>query len=305
MLLKFWSTTNLIYPSASENNRCRLLIEEIIVSGLILGGLYSLLSIGFSLIKGVAGILNLAHGALYLLSAYLIYSLLPLGLGPAIIISLVLIVLIGLVIYRLLIGPLREKELRAAVVTLALALVIQESIKLIFGPEIKSIPNLISGFSTVLGVRVVNQKLLALVVALAVTTALWFFIQRTKQGKAIRAMVQNMDVARLVGINIRKVLMISMAISVLLAGIAAVLFAPVYFISPTGWTILFRTFPVIILGGLGSIKGSFVAAFILAFSEKIVEFTIGGGYIVSIVTFAIMISVLFIKPTGLFGKTTQ
>jgi len=281
------------------------LIEEIIVSGLILGGLYALLSVGFSLINGVARILNLAHGALYLLSAYLIYSLLPLGLGPAIIISLVLIVLIGLLIYKLLIGPLREKELRAAVVTLALALVIQESIKLIFGPEIKSIPNLITGFSTVLGVRVVNQKLLALVVAIAITTALWLFIQRTKQGKAIRAMVQNMDVAKLVGINIRKVLMISMGISVLLAGFAAVLFAPVYFISPTGWTILFRTFPVIVLGGLGSIKGSFLAAFILAFSEKIVEYTVGGGYIVQIVTFAIMISVLLIRPTGLFGKSTK
>ena len=281
------------------------MIEEIIVSGLILGGLYSLLSIGFSLIYGVARTLNLAHGALYLLSAYLIYSLLPLGLGLAIIISLVLIVLIGLVIYRLFIGPLREKESRAVVVTFALALVIQESIKLIFGPEIKSIPNLITGFSTVLGVRVVNQKLLALVIALVITTALWFFIQRTKPGKAIRAVTQNMEVARLVGINIRRVLMMSMGISVLLAGFAAVLFAPVYFIEPTGWTILFAAFPAVILGGLGSIKGSFVAAFILAFSEKIVEFTVGGGYIVSIVTFAILIATLFIRPTGLFGKSSQ
>ena len=281
------------------------MIEEIIVHGLILGGLYLLLSIGFSLIKGVSGILNLAHGALSLISAYIIYTLLPFGLGISIIVSLVLIVVISLAIYKTLIGPSREKGQTAAIITFALALVIQEVIKLVYGPEIKSIPNIVSGFTDILGFRVVNQRLLALIVAIVVTTILWLFIQRTKKGRAVRAVVQNLDVARLVGINVRNILMISMGISAVLAGLAAALFVPVYFISPTGWMILFRTFPVVVLGGLGSLKGSMVAAFILAFSEKIVEFTIGGGYIVQVITFAIMISVLFIRPTGLFGKLNQ
>lgn len=281
------------------------MIEQIIISGLVLSGLYLLLSIGFSLIIGVSGILNLAHGAIYLISAYIIYSLLPLGLALSIPISLALIVVISLVIYRTLIGPLREKGQTAAVVTFALALVIQEVIRLIFGPEIKSIPTIIDGVTMILGVKVVNQRLLALIVAVSVTVILWLFIQRTKQGKAIRAVAQNLDVARLVGINIRNVLMISMGISALLAGLAAVLFAPIYFILPTGWTILFRTFPVVVLGGLGSLKGSMVAAFILAFTETIVEYTVGGGYFVQIVAFVVMISVLFIKPTGLFGKSIQ
>jgi len=281
------------------------LIEEILISSLILGGLYCLLSIGFSLIAGVARIMNFAHGAFYMITAYLIYTLLPISLGPAIIISLVIVVLLGLLIYRVLIGPMREKGARVALVTIALALIFQESIKLIYGPQIKSIPLLISGTTSILGVIVTNQKLLSLVVAIVIVSILWILIRRTKRGKAIQAVTQNMDVARLVGINVRSVLMTSMGISVLLAGIAAVLFAPTWAVSPMDWTILFRAFPVIILGGIGSIKGSFVAAFLLAFVEKTVEFTLGGGNIVTIASFALMLTVIFIRPAGLFGKSIR
>ena len=281
------------------------MIEEIIIGGLILGGLYALLALGFSLIRGVARIMNFAHGALYMLTAYIIYSTLSLGLGPAIIISLISIVLISLVIYKVLIGPLREKEAEAALVTLGLALMIQELVKLIWGPDYKSIPYVVQGYVTLIGVRVVNQKLLALIVAIVLVTSLWLFIKRTKQGKAIRAISQNLEVARLVGINISRVLMMSMGISILLAGFAAVLFAPLFVLSPTEWNIIFQAFPAIVLGGLGSLKGSFVAAFVIAFIEKIVEFTLGGGYLMQTVTFGIMLLVLFIRPQGLFGKPNK
>ena len=250
--------------------------------------------------------MNLAHGGLYMLTAYIIYSLLPLGLGPAIIISLITIVIVSLIIYNLLIGPLREKGSRAAIVTLALALILQESVKLIWGPGIKSIPYIITGNVTILGVKVVNQRLMSLVVALILVSTLWIFIKRTKQGKAIRAVAQNMEVAKLVGVNIKRVFMMSMAISALLAGFAAVLFAPTYYMSPTSWTILFSSFPVIVLGGLGSIKGSFVAAFIIAFIQKIIEFTVvNSGYLVPVATFVVMLIVLFIRPSGLFGKPIE
>lgn len=281
------------------------MIEEILVSTFILGGLYALMAIGFSLIQGVARIMNLAHGALYMLAAYFIYTLLSLGLATSIVISLILIVLTSFIVYKILIGPLREKEARAAIVTLALALILQESVKLIWGPEVKSIPYVITGYVTILGVRVTSQKLLAAITAILLVAVLMVFIRRTKLGKAIRAVAQNMEVARLVGINVSKVMIVSMGISALLAGFAAVLFAPVYLISPTEWTILFRSFPTIILGGLGSLKGSLAAAFILAGIEKVIEFTIGGGYIVPTVTFALMIIILFVRPSGLFGQSTK
>ena len=263
-----------------------------------------MLSVGFSLIVGVAQILNFAHGALYLISAYLIYSLIPLGYEIAIISALIATPLLGMAIYRVFIGPLREKGVRAALVTVALALIIQEILKLVYGPQIISIPILVSGYSTIAGVNVTNQRLLSLVVALVSVTLLWMFLKKTKQGKAITAVTQNMDVARLVGINIRRVLMTTMGISVLLAAIAAVLFAPTWSVSPGEWGIIFRVFPVIILGGMGNIKGSVVASFVLAFTENLVIFYSGGGHLVDIVTFFLMITVIFLRPTGIFGKIT-
>jgi branched-chain amino acid transport system permease protein len=281
------------------------LIEEIVISSLILGGLYALLSLGFSLIRGVAKIMNFAHGAFYMLTGYLIFQALFLGLGLAIVISLVLIVLISLVVYKLIIGPLREKEAEAALVTLSLTLLIQELVKLIWGPDFKSIPYLISGFVTVLGVRVVSQKILALFAAIICVSILFIFIKKTKTGKATRAISQNLEVARLLGINVSRVLMVSMGISALLAGIAAVFFTPLAILSPTEWVVLLQFFPVVVLGGLGSLKGSAIASFIIAFIEKTVEFTIGGGYLMQTVTFGIMLLVLFIKPSGLFGKSAS
>jgi branched-chain amino acid transport system permease protein len=250
-------------------------------------------------------VMNLAHGGFYILTAYFIYSLLFGGLGIAIPISLVSIIIVSLVVYKLLIGPMHEKDMGAAVVTLGLVLMLQEIVKLVYGPEIKSIPYVVTGYVTILGVRVVSQKLLAGITAVALVVILLIFIRRTKQGKAIRAVAQNMEVARLVGINIPKVVMMSMAISALLAGLAAVLFAPVYLVSPFEWTILFRAFPVIILGGLGSLKGMLVASYMIAGTEQIVQFTIGGGYIVPTITFFLMLMVLFIRPSGLFGHTTK
>jgi branched-chain amino acid transport system permease protein len=281
------------------------MIEQILVSTFILGGLYCLLALGFSLIFGVAKVLNFAHGAFYMLTAYFIYSLLFAGLQIAIPISLILIVITSFIVYELLIKPMHEKEMRAAVVTLGLVLVLQEGVKLVYGPEFKSIPYIITGYVTILGVRIVSQKLLAAITAIVLVAALYMFIRRTKQGKAIRAVAQNMEVARLVGINVSRVVIMTMGISALLAGVAAVLFAPVYIVSPTEWSILFRAFPVIILGGLGSLRGMLAASFLIAGIEKIVEYTIGGGYIVPTITFSLMLIILLVRPSGLFGHTTK
>jgi branched-chain amino acid transport system permease protein len=279
------------------------LIADIIVTSLILGGLLSLMSLGFALIRGVARVFNLAHGSLYLLTAYFIYSLFPfLGLGATILISLILIIIVGILIYQFFIHPLRKKNVGAALVTLSLAIFLEAAIRLIWGPEYISIPYIISGYSLVLGVQVGNQQLLTLIVSIIIVVILAFYINRTRQGKSIKAVAQNMDLAKLVGINTRNTFMISMGISALLAGLAAVLFAPVYVVNPSSWSILFRSFPVIVLGGIGSLKGVVVGAFVIAFIEKIVFSTIGGGHIVPTVTFALMLLIIFIRPTGLFGK---
>ena len=270
-----------------------------------MGGLYALLSIGFALITGVAKVFNLAHGSLYMLCAYSIYSLLFLGLGTAIVISLILTIITGFVIFQFFIYPLKKKNFGSAIVTFSLALLIQALVNIIWGPQIISNPNLITGHTIILGHTVTNQKLLSLIVTIILVVILGLFINRTKTGKSIKAVAQNMDVAKLVGINTRNTFLISMGISAVLAGFAAVLFAPVNSVSPTSWTILFQTFPVIVLGGLGSLKGALVGAFVISFTEKIIEFNVGAGYLPQIVTFALMLIIIFIKPSGLFGKKME
>jgi branched-chain amino acid transport system permease protein len=224
------------------------------------------------------------------------------GLGPAIVISLVLTIVTGIVIYQFFIHPLKKKNFGSATVTLALAIFLQELVNIIWGPHRISIPYIITGYTTILGERVVNQKLLSLIVAIILVILLGFLINRTRIGKSIKAVAQNMDVAKLVGINTRNTFMISMALSAILAGFAAVFFAPVFVVSPTTWTILFRSFPVMVLGGLGSLKGALVGSFIIAFTEKIIEFNTEGSYLAQTATFVVMLIIILIRPNGIFGK---
>lgn len=240
-----------------------------------------------------------------MLCAYFIDYLSFLGLGTAIVLSLILTVITGVIIYQFFIGPLKKKNFGAAIVTLSLALLIQALVIIVCGPQYKTIPYVVIGYTTILGVRVVHQRLLTLVVSFIFVVLLELFINRTRIGKSIKAVAQNMEVAKLVGINTRNTFIISIGISAFLAGIAAVLFAPLDSVSPTSWTILFSIFPVMVLGGLGSLKGAFVGSFIIAFTEKIIQFTYGGGYLASTVTFVIMLIIILIKPTGIFGKKIE
>jgi branched-chain amino acid transport system permease protein len=114
-----------------------------------------------------------------------------------------------------------------------------------------------------------------------------------------------MDVAKLVGINTRNTFMISMGISALLAGFAAVFFAPVYIVSPSEWTILFRAFPTLVLGGIGSLKDAVAGAFVIAFINIFVQFRIVPSYLPETITFAVMLIIIFIRPQGLFGKKIE
>ena len=280
------------------------MIAEIFISGLILGGLYALLSLGFALINGVARIFNLAHGTLYMLCAYYISYLFPiLGLEFSIVLSLILTVITGMLMYQFFIHPLRKKNFPAVIVTLSLAIFFQALVSLIGGAQYRNIPQVVTGYSWVLGVRVVNQKIVVIIAAFILVALLALFINRTRVGKSIKAVAQNLDVARLVGINVRNTFMITMGISALLAGFAAILFAPLYSGAyPSMWTILFQTFPVLVLGGLGSLKGALAGAFVISYTETIVAYTTPGGNLVQTVTFALMLIIIFFRPTGIFGK---
>jgi branched-chain amino acid transport system permease protein len=282
------------------------MILDIIISSLINGSVYALLAIGFSLIFGVARIVNIAHTAFYMLAGYCIYyGTHKLSVHPvlAMLAAIILVTLIGLVSYKLFIDPIREHEAAVLIGTIALAMVFQESMLIIFGGDFRGVPSLVEGYLVIFGVKVAYQQLLTIGVALLVLAVVWALLLKTKLGLAIRSMAQDREVANLMGMNESRVAMITMGVSVGLAAFTGAVIAPLTIVNPFMWMHpLIMMMAVVVLGGLGSIKGSFVGAYILGFAEALVVFLIPmGAYLKGSVALSIMILVLLIRPEGLFG----
>ena len=282
------------------------MLQDILVTGLVNGGVYALLAIGFSLIFGVARIVNIAHTAFYMLAAYCFYTLLvKTGLGFILsgVISVSAVTAFSVVCYRLVIEPVREHEAAVLIATIALALVFQELMLYTFGGHFLGIPSTLEGSVRFLGVSIPYQRLLILVVAAASLVLVWFLLYRTRLGLAIRATANDLEVANLMGMNVHRVAMATVAISVALAAVAGVVVAPVFVVDPFMWLApLVTMLAIVVLGGLGSMKGSLIGALIIGYVEAITVFAVpAGAYLKGAVALLIMVIVLLARPEGLFG----
>ncbi len=280
--------------------------ENIIVYGLVSSGVYALLAVGFSLIFGVARIVNLSHTAFYMLAAYFIYSLTisaGLNIYLSIAIAIIAVSILGTISYRLVIARVRQHEATTLIVTIALAVIIQEAILKGFGGNPQSVPKLIAGSTEIFGVGVLNQQLLTLGVVLLLILVTWLFLMKTKSGVAIRSTAQDREAANLMGINVPRIETLTMALSVGLAAIAGALVAPLFVLTPGMWTHpLVMVLAIVVLGGLGSLQGSLIGAVILGFSENLVVFLApSGAFLKTSVALTIMLIVILIRPEGLFG----
>jgi branched-chain amino acid transport system permease protein len=279
---------------------------NILITGLITGSMLALLAIGFSLIFGVARIVNFAHTAFYMVAAYFIYSLsIRLGLNSVLsmLIAVIAVTLLGLLAYKLVIDPIREHEGAVLIATIALAMVLQEVTLLIFTGDYLSVKSLIDGYFSIRGNKIFYQQLLTFGVVLVILALLWFLLMKTRLGLAIRSTAEDREVANLMGMNESRLAMITMGLSVCLAGFTGAVVVPLTVLTPFMWMEpLILMMAVIVLGGLGSIKGSFVAAYILGFAEALVVFLVPtGAFLKGSVALSIMIIVLLIRPEGLFG----
>jgi branched-chain amino acid transport system permease protein len=282
------------------------MIQQIIIGTLVTGCVYALLAIGFSLIFGNARVINMAHTGFFMLAGYgLYYFIRRAGLDTpwAIIITLIAVTLVGILAYRFLINPIREHHAAVLLMTVAIALVFQESMTAIFSSLYWSIPSLISGSVDILGVTVTNQRLLILGVVAVVIVAVWLVLSRTKLGIALRATAQDAEVATLMGISVPRTLMITMGIATFLAGVAAVVVVPIWTIYPGMWSLpLVMVLVIVVLGGLGSVKGAIIGAFIIALVETSVAVLIPQySYLRVVFAIVAMIIVLIARPGGLFG----
>ena len=280
--------------------------QELIVFTLTKGGVYALLAVGFSLIFGVARLINMAHTAFYMVAAYCIWyfsTQLGLGIIESGIIAVVIATLLGTLSYRFVIDRIREHHAAVLLVTLAIAIFFEQVMFMLFRGTYQTIPSYVSGFVEILGIRVPAQNMLTIGIVAVIIVAIWLLLSKTKLGIAIRATAQDAEIANLMGISISRVLLITMGIATFLGAIAGVTRAPSIIITPTLWSPpLVTVMVIVVLGGLGSIKGSIIGAFIIGFVETLVLLKLpGGDYLATTFVLLAMVIVLVVRPGGLFG----
>jgi branched-chain amino acid transport system permease protein len=278
---------------------------EILIHGAVSSAIYAMLAVGFTLIFGVARILNLAHGSYYALGAYGAYfftSHLKLPLFPAALLAIAVVALFGILVEKVLVRPLRRSQLAVLMITLAVALVVEQALFLTFGSEYRNVPAFVDTKFTLGGVDVGGQRLLALGASVTLIALLWMFIQRTRLGSAILAVSQDPEAASYMGIPSDRIFSIVMGLSAALAAAAGILAGPFLTVQPTMWLLpIVKAFAIVIVGGLGSIPGSILAALMLGYAETIVGYLISTSWteIVSVLATLLM---LVIRPAGMFGK---
>jgi len=285
-------------------------IGPIIIQTLTRGGIYALLASGMSLIFGVAHIVNLAHTAFFMVAAYgMWFFMREQGWGPleSAAATVPAVTLLGILVYRFLIDRIRQHAQVVLLITVALAMLLQEALLLVFQSHYRTAPPLIPGIQTILGTVVTNQQLLILGAVAVVMVLMWLSLSKTKLGISIRATAQDAEIANLMGISIPRTLMITMAIGTGLAAVAGVLMAPVWVFHPHIWmSPLTMVLAIVILGGLGSIKGSVIGAFIMGLVETLVIFLLPQqGYMRMAFALLAMVVILAVRPEGLFGTVFE
>lgn len=278
---------------------------NILVIGLLLGGIYSLVSIGLNLIFGVIRIVNFAQGELVMLGMYGTYAAWVLtGMDPYASILLVApgLFVIGVVIQRLIMQPLANEPLMQIFASFGLLLLLQNLVLAYTRGTGYSVRTGMSAAVLEIGdIRISVARLIVLVAVTLIALGLGWFLKYTMSGKSVRAVIQNRTAARLMGINVERTFLITFGVGAALAGLAGSLLTPIYTLSPQiGGNFILAAFAVVVLGGLGSVLGAFVGGFIIGLVEAFVGYYID-PMLKHAAWFLIFIAVLVIRPSGLFG----
>ncbi|MCI5704516.1 branched-chain amino acid ABC transporter permease [Candidatus Pseudoscillospira sp. SGI.172] len=279
-----------------------------VINGLQSGSIYALVALGYSMVYGIILLLNFAHGDIIMVGAYVVwYSMSNLGLHPVVsmLLAIIACTLLGMLIEKLAYTPLRSAPRLSLLITaIGVSFLLENGFQLIFGAGAQTVPTLVSGPSLSLGsVTVSFPAMLTLVVSILSMAALTFLVQKTKLGKAMRAVSEDMGAAQLMGISLNRTISFTFAVGSALAGIGSVLYLCAYpQASPTMGSMLgLKAFVAAVLGGIGSIPGAMVGGFAIGLAEALVS-AAGLSVWKDGVVFAILIVVLLVKPTGLLGK---
>jgi branched-chain amino acid transport system permease protein len=281
------------------------LFIQTVVNATYAASYMALIAVGLVLIFGVMGVINFAHGELYMAGAYAVVALYA-GLGLpfflAVFIGLIFVGLLGLLMEYTMFRPLRDNPLGGLIASIGFLLILQTIAVLGFGVRMEHVPPSTQGKILLSdGVVLTYERLYVIVATVVLLTALWLFLRKSKFGWALRACAQDREAAALQGMSINNTARLAMFIGAALAGVAGALTAPL--VAPTpymGHPVIITAFIIIIVGGVGSLEGAVVAAILYAFVSTFVT-TIYDGTLANIVGLLLMLAVLIVKPTGLFG----
>lgn len=282
-----------------------ILIQQLF-NGLTIGSVYALVALGLTLVYGILHIPNFAHGALYMMGGYItLMMMVKFGLHYwlAILVSIIIVGLIGVLMERLVFHPLRNAPpIHDKIAAIGILLFLEAFAQFVWGADYQMMPSPYDQVVQAFGLTFTLQRLLIIISAIAVMLLLYWFLKKTYTGSTIIAMSQDRDGANLVGINTNRVAMLTFLISGGLAAIASSLAAPINLVFPAmGQLVILKAFVIIILGGMGSIPGAILGGYILGFSESLGATYISNDY-KDIIAFILLIIILSVKPTGLFAK---
>lgn len=280
-------------------------VLELLVGGVLLGGLYALMACGLNLIFGVMRVVNFAHGEFMAVGALTTVSLVAgahLPFAVAIVVVPLLTALMGFAFQRVILRRLVDGPMiMSLLATFALSTILVNLSILIWGGGYRGLPGVLGGSVRVLGVDVSLSRLVAFAGALAVSLGVWWFLSATRFGRAIRSVAQAPELATISGISIERVRTATFALGSAMAGLAGVLLAPAFAADPQlGSRFMIKAFAVIIVGGMGSYPGALMAAILLGVVEVFGSYVVG-PVIGSALLFLIMLAALLIRPRGLLG----
>lgn len=283
---------------------------NVLISGVILASIYAVMALGLTLIYGVGRIFNFAHGSFILWGGYMMWLFseqLKWNYFISMVLAIGLLFALGYIVDKVILLPLRKKPeydygITSLLVTLGLALVAGNAGDLLFGTRLKTIDKIADGFLKMGNFTISYQDLSILFISVGVLIFLEVFLRKTTIGTALRAVSQDPTGAKIVGMNLNFLYAFTLALSGGLCAISGILLAPKLFIAPfIAWESLFKAVIIVIFGGLGSITGTLVSAFVLGFIEAFVSMYLGMFW-VQPMWFFLLIVVLFVKPKGLFGE---
>lgn len=276
-----------------------------LLHGLVFGAALGLLALGLTVIFGLLGVMNFAHGELYMLGAYAGLALIGAtqSFWVALLLAPLAVGVLGAVTEVATLRPLYRREpLYGLILTFGLALIFREGVRQIWGGDMRRILPPFTGSTPLLGMTYPNYRLFLLAISTLLLVALWLFFTRTRAGILVRAAVQDAEMLDGLGVNVPRLFTLTFAGSAALAALAGLLLAPVFTVYPQmGVEMILLAFIVVILGGMGSLGGSVVAAFVIGILQSLLTLWLNPQR-VAIAIFGLMILVLIVRPRGFFGR---